>query len=364
MPRAVLRGASSALVFLIVAAASPSVLAKPVRIHLFNLNPDHTYRVQRNGATHADVFSGGAGSLVTGLDAAVGDFISASDQGAPDLQPPAPPVFASLETGLPGCAAAAWAPSGDPTVVAYVVSFGRAPGVYDDTVEVTAGASVEVCSLLQGMHYFAVQCRNYAGMLGPYSAERSVEIVVVSVLIAQFDARVAADGVALTWRVEADEHVAGFRIYRAGADHMELPLTTELLPAAANTYLDGTARPGASYTYAVAAVNGSGEETRSFTVSVAMPALALSLGQNAPNPFSPATTIPFVLDATTRVLLRVYDVRGALVATLHDGVLPEGRHAIAWNGRNDAGRAVSSGTYLYALVAGKQRLARKMLVVR
>jgi flagellar hook assembly protein FlgD len=97
---------------------------------------------------------------------------------------------------------------------------------------------------------------------------------------------------------------------------------------------------------------------------VETPALTLALEQNLPNPFNPATTIPFVLEAASRVVLRVYDVRGALVATLYDGVLPEGRHTIGWDGRNDHGRTVSSGTYLYSLVAGNRHLSRKMLMVR
>jgi hypothetical protein len=348
----------------IAVLAHGTAFAKPIRLHVFNLNPDHTYNVKINGTDHTSVFSGQAGVLAVGLDAAVADVVSLIDDGSPNLQPPSPPLFTSLDTGNPGCAHAAWAPSGDPTVVGYVVSFGRNPAQYDGTVEVTAGSSADVCALAQGMHYFAVQCRNYAGMLSAYSAERSVEIVVVSVLIASFDARVVDAGVALSWRIESDERLLGVRIYRAEADGMERVLTPHLIATDENAFVDAGARPATRYSYAMAAVNESGEETRSYTIPVEIPALTFMLGQNVPNPFNPATTIPFVLANTSRVVLRVYDVRGALVATLFEGILPQGRHAIGWDGRSDAGSVVSSGTYLYSLVAGKQRRSRKMLMVR
>ena len=364
MPRAMTRGVISASVFLSVACGAAGVFARPIRVHLFTLNRGHDYRVQVNGSDHSTPYSGSAGSLEIAVEAANGDFVSAVDDGEPNLQPPAPPLFTSLDTTGPGCASAFWMPSGDPTVVGYVVSFGRSPGQYDQSVSVSAGASTEVCLLAQGMHYFAVQCRNYAGMLSAYSAERAVEIVVVSVLISRFDARVLGGGVELSWRVEADEAIRGFRVYRADPDQLERAITPELIAPAQNVFLDQTARPATRYRYAVAAVNEAGDETRSFMLDVETPALLLSLGQNVPNPFNPATSIPFVRDATTRVRLRVYDVRGALVATLFEGVLPQGSHAIAWDGRNNAGRVVSSGTYLVSLVAGNHRLSRKMLMVR
>jgi len=337
--------------------------ARSIRAYMFNLNPGHNYRVQLDGTDHTVPYSGAAGVADAVVDASDGSLVTFIDDGIPNLQPPAPPLFSSLDTGGPGCASAAWSPSGDPTVVGYVVSYGDDPGQYDRTVSASA-ASAEVCMLEKGMHYFAVQCRNYAGTLSAYSAERSVNIVVVAVLISQFDARVEEHGVRLSWRVEADENILSYRVYRAGADGVEYSITPEPIAPTTLSFLDDGARAGARYTYVVAAVNEAGDEIRSFPIDVETPALTLSLGQNAPNPFNPMTSIPFVLDASTRVMLRVYDVRGALVATLFDGVLGEGTHRIAWNGRNDAGRPVSSGTYLYSLVAGKHRLARKMLMVR
>ncbi len=370
MQRALLRGACSAFLVITIAGSFQRAIAKPVRLYVFNLTPDTSYQVRVNSADFTSVYSGPAGAMAVGMDVAIGDVVSVVAGENPDLQPPVPPLFTTLETSDPSCARASWIPSGDPTVVGYVVSYGRnsvaagdAPQ-YDQSVSVGAGSFLDVCSLVQGRHYFAIQCRNYAGMLSAYSQERSVDIVVVSVLISTFDASVIDGGVLLSWTVEADEIVLGYRIYRTGPDGVERPLSAGLIEPARRSFADHETGAGTRYTYQLAAVHADGEETRSFALSVETPPLALALGQNVPNPFNPATTIPFVLDAASHVQLRVYDVRGAVIATLVDGMLPEGRHTIAWNGRNSAGRPVSSGTYLYGLVAGKQRLSRKMVLVR
>jgi hypothetical protein len=91
---------------------------------------------------------------------------------------------------------------------------------------------------------------------------------------------------------------------------------------------------------------------------------ALSLDQNYPNPFNPSTRIPFTLESADRVLLRIYDVRGAHVATVFDGNLGLGRHSFEWSGRDDAGQPVASGVYLYTLTTHQQTLSKKMLVVK
>lgn len=76
-----------------------------------------------------------------------------------------------------------------------------------------------------------------------------------------------------------------------------------------------------------------------------------TLHPSTPNPFNPATTLAFRLEEPGRVHLGVFDVRGRLVRSLVDGPLPAGDHTIPWNGRNGAGKRVSSGTYFVRLLA-------------
>ena len=77
-----------------------------------------------------------------------------------------------------------------------------------------------------------------------------------------------------------------------------------------------------------------------------------ALAQNHPNPFNSVTTIPFQLAAPAGVELALYNAAGQKIRTLFAGHLSAGRYRTQWNGRDDAGRLVASGTYFYRLRAG------------
>ena len=64
------------------------------------------------------------------------------------------------------------------------------------------------------------------------------------------------------------------------------------------------------------------------------------------------------------VRLSLYNISGQLIRTLIDGAHPAGSYAIAWDGRNDAGRSVASGVYLCRMIAGEFSAVRKLLLVR
>lgn len=83
-----------------------------------------------------------------------------------------------------------------------------------------------------------------------------------------------------------------------------------------------------------------------------------------PNPFNPETSIGFSLPRVARVTLRVYDVRGALVRTLADGLYGPGEHRVRWDGRDGAGRAVGSAAYFVQFNAEGRSEARKVVLLR
>jgi hypothetical protein len=94
------------------------------------------------------------------------------------------------------------------------------------------------------------------------------------------------------------------------------------------------------------------------------PPTATALVGVHPNPFNPQTRITFDLAAATRTCLAVYDLHGALVRRLVDGEFAAGRHAVTWDGRDDAGQAVASGVYMARLEAGTVRQMRKMVLLK
>jgi hypothetical protein len=89
-----------------------------------------------------------------------------------------------------------------------------------------------------------------------------------------------------------------------------------------------------------------------------------SLGQNYPNPFNPVTMIPFSLRRDGHLTLAIYDSRGALVRTLIDGHRAAGPAQMQWNGLSDAGRPVPSGIYFARLLAAREILTRKIVLLK
>ena len=88
------------------------------------------------------------------------------------------------------------------------------------------------------------------------------------------------------------------------------------------------------------------------------------LHEAAPNPFNPRTQIAFDLAQPGPVRLAVYDLRGALVRTLEVGSLPAGRHVRTWDGTNDDGAAVASGTYIVTIDAGEFQARQKGVLLK
>ncbi len=88
------------------------------------------------------------------------------------------------------------------------------------------------------------------------------------------------------------------------------------------------------------------------------------LHQNHPNPFNPSTLISFELARRDDVTLSVFDVRGAHVRSLVRETRAAGIHNIAWDGRDDAGRRVASGVYLYRLSSPGFNQTRKLVVIK
>ncbi|MBS1910459.1 MAG: esterase-like activity of phytase family protein [Bacteroidetes bacterium] len=84
----------------------------------------------------------------------------------------------------------------------------------------------------------------------------------------------------------------------------------------------------------------------------------------APTPFSAGTTLGFTLAQDAVVRLRIFDVRGTLVATLADGTMNAGVHGLQWNGSASNGTAVAAGTYFYTIEANGVTETGSMVVVR
>lgn len=86
---------------------------------------------------------------------------------------------------------------------------------------------------------------------------------------------------------------------------------------------------------------------------------AVRLEPNHPNPFRGRTAIGFTTPQTEHVRVTVFDVRGRVVATLLDGVLPAGRHEVEW-----APGALTSGVYFCRIVSASGTAVRPVMLLR
>ncbi|MBU2691064.1 MAG: Ig-like domain-containing protein [Candidatus Eisenbacteria bacterium] len=84
----------------------------------------------------------------------------------------------------------------------------------------------------------------------------------------------------------------------------------------------------------------------------------------APNPFNSMTSIVFNIPKAGRARIALYDVRGRLVNTLLDEMLPPGGHVVQWSGRDIAGHEMASGIYFCRCQSGDQQAVQKIVLER
>ncbi|MEO8666231.1 MAG: DUF4331 family protein [Ignavibacteria bacterium] len=86
--------------------------------------------------------------------------------------------------------------------------------------------------------------------------------------------------------------------------------------------------------------------------------------QNYPNPFNPSTQIKYVLTKTDNVSLKVYDILGKEVRTLVNERLTAGEKVVMWDGLDNNGKSVASGTYFVKIVTSAGVDSKKMTLLK
>jgi hypothetical protein len=189
----------------------------------------------------------------------------------------------------------------------------------------------------------------------------------VATLLAWFSARVDESVVRIGWELSTPAAGLTFDVLRSS----DGPEAFEEIPVAIESkgndfsFADAECRPGSILRYRVDVTESGARRTLFETDALAIPAVPLTLYQNAPNPFNPTTTLRYYLPAACEVTLSIYDASGRLVATLVDRERQEaGQHTGIWPGLDSRGGAVPSGVYFSVLTAGKERLSKKMILLR
>ena len=72
---------------------------------------------------------------------------------------------------------------------------------------------------------------------------------------------------------------------------------------------------------------------------------------NFPNPFKYETKFTFELSLQAEVSIQIYTIGGKRVKNFKSKVHQPGFHSILWNGKNEYGKLLSNGTYIYKIKA-------------
>ena len=213
------------------------------------------------------------------------------------------------------------------------------------------------------------------------------ETQTLPVVLSTFTAQYINDTPTLCWSTQSETNNAGWNIYRSETEEFEaaIQINTELIPGAGTTseptdYIyedENEVNFNTEYWYWLESVDYSGEtgsygpitllipEDENEPGSPEIPGI-YGLHQNYPNPFNPSTEISFMLKENCIAELSVYNIKGEKITTLfqNKSVAKDELIRTNWNGKDDFGKAVSSGIYLYKLRTNKENFVRKMILLK
>ena len=88
------------------------------------------------------------------------------------------------------------------------------------------------------------------------------------------------------------------------------------------------------------------------------------LSDNFPNPFNNNTIISYYHDGNKYISLYITDIKGRIIKSLHEGNKPKGIKNVHWDGTNVFGLQVRSGIYFYTIETGRNKITKKMILLK
>ncbi len=183
--------------------------------------------------------------------------------------------------------------------------------------------------------------------------------------------------VSLSWRPNPEPDIWWYAVYRGDSSGFSPSESTLVAQVTGPAWVDSQVVMGATYYYRVSAVNNKGygsgysQEVEGKTGvkerrEEGLPTQFV-LEQNWPNPFNAATIINYELrikSPPVHTTLKIYNILGQEVRTLVEEGKDPGYYTVLWDGRNQEGKELPSGVYLYRLKAGRFSQTRKMVLLR
>lgn len=224
--------------------------------------------------------------------------------------------------------------------------------------------------------------------LGSSSSDNSLPVQLLS-----YAANFAKDGMEITWETASELNNAGFELWRSvGTDSVFELISSfknnpELAGLGSSNYgreyhfTDHTVLPGGTYYYKLFDVtfNGERSELRKLSAAAVPGDLTrvngehlpetMQLAQNYPNPFNGFTMIEFTVPenkntSVQTVSVTIFNMAGQKVREIFSGQITAGTYLSRWDGRNEAGQTVSTGSYIYYLNVNGASRAKRMQYIK
>jgi FlgD Ig-like domain len=179
--------------------------------------------------------------------------------------------------------------------------------------------------------------------------------------------------VQLRWNRVRVPDLSDYSVYRKTSAGVT-PVPLNFLASADDTLLVDAAAPSSTALYYIVTALDvhenqsapSNEASVGATTGVGnTPSIAaLTVLPNHPNPFAGSTEMEIGLPADTDVKIEVYDVAGRLVRAQTVAQQAKGWRKVPFDGRDDAGKPLTSGVYFYRVTANGTTVTRKMVIAR
>jgi len=205
------------------------------------------------------------------------------------------------------------------------------------------------------------------------------------VTLSNFTAVVTSENfVNIAWMAETETNHSGYNIFRNEAKDLEnaIKINAQLIDkgTAVGTqisyfYTDFEVYTNMMYYYWLesVALDGSSQFYGPLTVTIGDPAqeplppvipMVTKLYNAFPNPFNPNTNIRYSLKEVGKVKIEIYNMKGQKIKTFTQEHNSPGYYQVSWDGRDENGRSVASGIYLYRLTTANYTSAKKMVLAK
>ena len=124
-------------------------------------------------------------------------------------------------------------------------------------------------------------------------------------------------------------------------------------------FIDEKPFGGSKFKYRLKQIDTDGKYEYSDELEIQIVPNVFALYQNYPNPFNPTTTIRYQLPKESKVIIKIYDILGAEVITLLNDKKKPGVYEVELNVQS-----LSSGTYIYRIIAGEFVETKRMVLLR